>query len=106
MEAFDLTMLGKRIRFRRKALKISQAVLAEKCGVSTAYVGHIERGNRSPSVEILLALCAALTVTPDYLLQDYLEDNPANHLTESDAKVLERIAQYIREPLSSWADKK
>ncbi len=106
MENIDLSLMGKRVKARRKSIKLSQAELAEQCGVSTAYVGHIERGNRSPSVEMLLLLCKALSVTPDYLLQDYLQDVASSHFTESDAQYLEHLVALIREPARIWPDAK
>jgi len=59
--------IGKRIAKRRDVLDMTQAELAEKADLSTTYTGNIERGAKC-SIETLMKLCAALDVTPDYLL--------------------------------------
>ena len=64
----DYVQLGKRVRIRRNVLGITQEGLAEKIGVSTSFVGHIERGTRKLSVETLYALCEALDTSADFLL--------------------------------------
>lgn len=45
--------LGKTIQKRRKELDITQEGLAEKIGISRAYMGFIEQGRNAPSLEIL-----------------------------------------------------
>lgn len=45
--------LGDRIRIARKSKRLSQEKLGEICQISTAHVGHIERGTRIPSLETL-----------------------------------------------------
>lgn len=64
----DYVLLGKRVRIRRNILDITQASLAETIGVSTSFIGHIERGTRKLSVETLYDLCKALDTTADFLL--------------------------------------
>ena len=55
--------LGKRIREERLKLNLTQERLAEDVNLSTAYIGQIERGERSLTLE-------NLGVTIDYLLSD------------------------------------
>ena len=64
----DYVQLGKRVRIRRNVLGITQEGLAEKIGVCTSFIGHIERGSRKLSVETLHALCKALDVSADFLM--------------------------------------
>lgn len=64
----DYVQLGKRVRIRRSVLEFTQAELAERIGVSTSFVGHIERGSRKLSVETLFDLCRALDVSADWLM--------------------------------------
>ena len=64
----DYVMLGKRVKIRRNILDITQSSLAETIGVSTSFIGHIERGTRKLSVETLYDLCKALDTTADFLL--------------------------------------
>lgn len=64
----DYVQLGKRVRIRRNILELTQEELAERIGVSTSFIGHIERGSRKLSVETLYAICKALETSADFLL--------------------------------------
>lgn len=60
--------LGKRIKRERLALKLTQAQLAEKAGISVQYVSHIEKGNQQMSVTVFSRICDALNISADKLL--------------------------------------
>lgn len=66
----DYSLLGKRLREERQKLYLTQEKLAEKVEVSDAYIGQIERGERSLSLDTLIKLANQLGVTVDYLLHD------------------------------------
>ena len=68
----DYKLLGKRVRQQRVLNKLTQEQLAERAGISCAFVGHIERGEKKASIETVVALCNALAVSPAILLQDSL----------------------------------
>ena len=53
-------LLSANIKERRKFLGLSQAVLAEKVGTSTHYIGQIEQQNRFPSYDMMGKLAVAL----------------------------------------------
>ena len=59
MEDF-LQRLSQMIRDKRKELSISQEKLAEMVGVTTSFVGQVERGESLPSVETLFAFVQCL----------------------------------------------
>lgn len=62
--------LGNRIRNERKLMGMTQGDLAEAIDVSSTYIGYIERGERSASLDKLIRIAKTLHVTLDYLLQD------------------------------------
>jgi len=64
----DYGKLGMRIRQVRKAKGWSQNRMAEKCGISMSFLGHIERGSRIMSLETFVSICQALDVDADALL--------------------------------------
>ncbi|HJB99735.1 MAG TPA: helix-turn-helix domain-containing protein [Candidatus Flavonifractor merdavium] len=64
----DYRQLGQRIAARRKALGLRQAQVCERCDINNNYLSNIERGKSIPSLEVLMRVCEALEVTPDYLL--------------------------------------
>lgn len=65
--------IGQRIRKFRKAHQLSQEDLAEKIGISTTHMSHIETGNTKLSLPVLVAIAAALDVRTDDLLFDRTE---------------------------------
>ena len=67
--------IGNRIVQRRIHAGIKQTNLAETVGISNNYLSSIERGKERPSLEILVSICNALHVTPDYLLMGNMHSN-------------------------------
>lgn len=65
----DYAVMGAKIRAARKEKKMTQNQVADLCGISAAFFGHIERGTRIASVETLVAIAAALQVSIDSLVQ-------------------------------------
>lgn len=55
-----LKRLSQMIRDKRKELSISQEKLAEMVGVTTSFVGQVERGESQPSIETLFAFVQSL----------------------------------------------
>lgn len=69
MQELDYYRIGQRIRQVRKAKGLSQGELAEKCGISMSFMGHIERGTRIMSLDTFVAVCDALGTKADELLR-------------------------------------
>jgi len=46
-------VLGKKIQKRRKEIGLTQEDVADKVGISRAYMGYIEQGRYAPSLEVL-----------------------------------------------------
>lgn len=65
--------LGSRIREERLKLNLTQEKLAEDLELSTAYIGQIERGERSLTLENLVLLVNRLGITVDFLLSEFVE---------------------------------
>jgi transcriptional regulator with XRE-family HTH domain len=62
-----LREVGRRIRVRRLALRLSQEALADAAGLHRTYIGSVERGERNVSLVNLLRISAALSVDVGYL---------------------------------------
>jgi transcriptional regulator with XRE-family HTH domain len=56
------------LKTNRLRRKLSQEALAAKAGISVSYVSMLERAQRSPPLDTLEALSAALHVKPSSLL--------------------------------------
>ena len=83
----DYKRLGERIREERHKLGLTQAQLAEAVDISDTYMGSIERGERSLTLDTLVRLVNRLGVTVDYLLADSVPD--------SDSNIMEQFKQII-----------
>lgn len=70
----DYRQLGQRAAARRKELGLRQAQVCERCDINNNYLSNIERGKSIPSLEVLMRICEALEVTPDYLLMGTRRD--------------------------------
>lgn len=55
--------IGSRIRELRKQQGLSLEGLALKCGMNTAFLGHIERGMRCPTVYSIDRICRGLGIS-------------------------------------------
>lgn len=66
----DRIALGKRLREERMRCGMTQEQTAEYINVSTTYIGLVERGERSVTLEKLVLFAKCFHITVDYLLQD------------------------------------
>lgn len=66
----DYIALGQRIRQERLKLNLTQEKLAEDVGLSSTYIGQVERGERSVTLGKLVLIVNRLGVTVDFLLSD------------------------------------
>jgi len=55
-------VLGARVREERRRLRLTQEQLAEKAGLSTNYIAHLERGSRGASLSTIEVLCTIFNV--------------------------------------------
>ncbi|MCI8638290.1 MAG: helix-turn-helix transcriptional regulator [Coprococcus sp.] len=67
---------GLRVRQARKNAGLTQAALAEKLNLDETTISRIENGTQSTSFSSMLHFSEALNVRFDYLICDYLEDEP------------------------------
>lgn len=99
-ESLDLEGIGIRIRLQRETLNLSRERFAEIIGLSSFYIGQIERGERSMSLETLIKVSRTLKISTDYILQGhtlYMENIYALEAIEDNYK--EEIDQEIKDLL-------
>ena len=107
----DYKRLGERIREERLKLNLTQAKLAEDIDISDTYMGAIERGERSLTLDTLVRLVNRLGVTVDYMLSDSVTDSDANIIAQfrqiTDRQPLERkqMAINVLRTIFSYFDK-
>lgn len=64
---------GRVLRRRREEAGLSQEALAGRAGLHRNYVGLLERGERTPSIEVVRRLASGLGTTMTSLIQDLEE---------------------------------
>ena len=68
----NLASLGQNIRKYRAKKGMRQEDLAEKVGLSSNYIGSLERGEKIPALLTFIEIANALEVSADMLLCDIL----------------------------------
>lgn len=89
--------LGQNMMLIRKKNKLSQAALGKMIGTSGDVVGRYERGDISPSIEVVAKIADALQVSVDYLIgKTKLQlDKPALQRLEDIAKLPEQDRIHV-----------
>lgn len=78
MPESNLIKLGQRLRAARKDAGLTQEQLSDLCHVSVKHIAGIEKAEKNPSFEILLALSKVLKLSLDSLISaDMSEDEEA-----------------------------
>ena len=70
----ELESIGRNIRKFRLMRKLRQEDLAEITGLSTNYIGAVERGEKIPSLETFIDILNALSISADMVLFDVLQE--------------------------------
>ncbi|WP_343208258.1 helix-turn-helix transcriptional regulator [Anaerolentibacter hominis] len=98
----DYVEFGRRIAKRRKELGFKQYEVNEKAGLSDKYLSSIETARSIPSIDVMMRICEALDITPNYLLlgaQDPEESDPIKLLADKarslSPKKLSLLLSYI-----------
>lgn len=69
--AQEAAIFGEVVRRVRKEHAWTQEDLAERSGLTTTYVGQVERGDKVPSLTVVLKLAHALNVLPAQLMESF-----------------------------------
>lgn len=70
-KAREAAIFGEIVRGVRKGRAWTQEDLAERAGLTTTYVGQVERGDKVPSLTVVLKLAMALEVLPSQMLETF-----------------------------------
>lgn len=85
-------IIGRNIARYRETAGLTQATLAEKIGISTAFVSRVERGQKRMKVETLYATAKALNVSVGALLSS---DNSAAQLANINQLLAGQSDEYL-----------
>jgi transcriptional regulator with XRE-family HTH domain len=98
-----LRVLGERVRKLRMDMGLTQEDLAEKLNLHGSYVGLIERGQKTPSLETLkkiaeffgLSISGLLATEEEYSKKDMRTKRIARMLKGKSPKTLDKIQKII-----------
>ena len=99
----DFSSIGKNVRKYRKQRGLTLEALAEKVGLSTNYVGALERGEKALALKTLINIVDALDITADMVLCDVTKNGykvKSSVLTEK----LEALSPSEREKILQMVD--
>lgn len=86
----DYAAIGRNIRRYRQIRGMRQEDLAEKCDCSNSHIGQIENARGIPSLDMIVRIANALSVTVDQLLWENYAEPQMVYLKE----IAERIDKY------------
>jgi len=102
------TLFAQRVRKLRKAAKLSLENAAERGNITGNFWGDVERGNKVPSLDTIVAMARGLALPPSFLLLLEKEEDPRDIrkridslLTKCNPQQLEmahRIIKVLLEP--------
>ena len=95
----DYEAMGRRMKARRRALKLSQGEVADAIQLSASFYGNIERGKRIPSVDTLVDIANFLGACMDFLLAESVKAARNQH-TQEELRILSR---YLREQIEEMS---
>lgn len=98
----DYPAMGRRIRQLRKQKRMTQAQLAATCGISTSFMGHIERGTRIASLETLVGIAGVLSVSLDGLVNGMDSRAIVSANTTAKMRMLNDIMRVLNEHVDEW----
>ncbi len=110
----DYYKIGQRIRKFRKAYRLSQEQLAEKVGISTTHMSHIETGNTKLSLPLFVKLANVLSIQTDELLYDTPQKNKTaikgeleeilDSCSMQDIRIIEDVVKAVKISLDKYRE--
>jgi transcriptional regulator with XRE-family HTH domain len=99
MKELNFDTIGRNIRKCRLEKKLTQEYVAYQTGVNVSHISNIENNRVKVSLTALVAICNALHVTVDYILDsEYIASSALDQeiLKELDGKSDERKEQILQ----------
>ena len=87
------------MKYYRRRAELSQAQLAEYCGVSNGTIGNIECGVTKPSFDLIFAIAKALSVQAADLFKNSVKD------TRLSASQMEIVSETVNSAVNEAVSK-
>ena len=88
----NIAFFSNRLKEQRKFLDLTQAQVAEKCGITLRMWGNYERGLNAPTVEIIFLL-QEIGFDTGYLFTGFRQPENPNTLRQDEKELLENYRQ-------------
>lgn len=99
----NLSSIGKHIKEKRLLKSWKQDDLAEKTGLSTSYIGMIERGEKTPKMETFINIVNTLEVSPAEILEDVTNTGFQVRMSKYTEK-MEQLSDFERDKVFQIID--
>lgn len=94
----QLSVLGNRLKFLREREGFKQKKFAEHLGVQPPYISMIERGVKSPSNQLLLAICRTFRARIEWLRSGEGPMYETSYTYSSDDPLVQAIIRKLLSP--------
>lgn len=86
--------VGKRIRFKRKVLGLTQSDLAEKVDLTFQQIQKYEKGENRVSASMLYKIARVLDTSVSFFFEEYSESGNADESLSDDKNAIELIRSF------------
>ena len=104
MEKSDVNKhIGNKFQEYRLKNNLTQNQVAELTGLEPRHISQIERGLSKGSIDTLLKLCNAYSITPDIVLYDLLDEDLKNSVSIYEEK-FKKLTKRDKESILHFID--
>jgi len=94
----NFSNIGEQIKTARERARLSQGALAKKAGIAQSTLSYIEKGEKSPTMDTVVAICEGLSISVlELLIIGEPESNPAKLKNNPTLKKIDLIKSMERE---------
>lgn len=97
-----LHQMGERISARRKQLRWTQEELAEAAGVTPQTISTAELGKKALRPANIINICAALDISPDYLLLGRISSEDLSILSQKVSQLSPEQYRHLEDVVDSF----
>ena len=97
-----LCQMGERIVARRKLLRLTQEELAEAAGVTPQTISTAELGKKALRPVNIIKICAALEISPDYLLLGRISEEDRSILAQKVSQLSPEQYRHLEDIVDSF----
>lgn len=94
--------MGKRLAERRKQLRLTQEEVAERADLTTQTISTAETGKKALRPSSIISICAALDISPDYLLLGRISGEDLSILSQKVSQLSPEQYRHLEDVVDSF----